>query len=115
MTATLKTRSPVPEAIDALAGEWPIRVIDRSVGNHSREVTQAIHSPSFHRPEWPSTYASSTARPQLLMDLLKLVEESSGESVGIAMKLTADNVQSLVIPAAAISSSRRLPRRCWQR
>jgi hypothetical protein len=43
------------KAIDALAGEWPIRIIDRSVGTHSREVAQAIHSPSFHRPEWPST------------------------------------------------------------
>jgi pimeloyl-ACP methyl ester carboxylesterase len=39
--------------------------------------------------------------------------ESSGEGVGNTMKLTADDVQTLVIPAAATGLPSRLPMSCW--
>jgi hypothetical protein len=40
---------------------------------------------------------------------------SFGAGVGDAMRLVADDVQSLVIPGVGTGSLRRLPRRCWPR
>jgi hypothetical protein len=41
--------------------------------------------------------------------------ESSGDMVADSMKLVADDVQGLVIPAAGTGSPSRRPRSCWRR
>jgi ATP-dependent protease ClpP protease subunit len=41
--------------------------------------------------------------------------ESTGEAVANTMKLTADDVQTLVIPAAPTGSPSRLPNNCSPR
>jgi pimeloyl-ACP methyl ester carboxylesterase len=66
----------------------------------------------------PTTIAQNEQRKTRPLTLPVLAiggAESFGEGVGNTMKLVADDVQTLVIPAAATGSPNRLPGSCWPR
>jgi hypothetical protein len=70
-------------------------------------------------PAWLDNLADDVALEGSMMDGVvpgaEAVRTVIGEEAAITMKQAADDVQSVVIPAAATTASRRPSRRCWPR